>query len=165
MASSTTITGWLSRRLFFATPLAVAALAHAWAQDADIKFEHSSLVIDTGGRELKFQVELALNDSQRARGLMFREKLGPYEGMLFDFMQEQPVSFWMKNTLIPLDMLFIGADGTIRNIHANAVPRSTDAIPGEYPVRAVLEINGGSARLLGIKIGDKVRHPIFGNVG
>jgi len=165
MASSTSITGRLSRRLFFAAPLAVAAFAHARAQDADIKFKHSSLVIVTADRELKFEIELALNDSERSRGLMFREKLGPYEGMLFDFMQEQPVSFWMKNTLIPLDMLFIGADGTIRNIHANAVPRSTDAIPGEYPVRAVLEINGGSARLLGIKIGDKVKHPIFGNVG
>jgi uncharacterized membrane protein (UPF0127 family) len=112
---------------------------------------------------LKFNVELARNDAERERGLMFREKLGPYEGMLFDFMREQPVSFWMKNTLIPLDMLFIGGDGTIRSIHANAVPRSTDSIPAGHPVRAVLEINGGSARLLGIKVGDKVKHPIFGD--
>lgn len=165
MASYSSITGRLGRRLFLAAPFAVAAVTRARAQDSDIKFAHSSLVIVTAGRELKFQIELALNDSERARGLMFREKLGPYEGMLFDFMQEQPVSFWMKNTLIPLDMLFIGADGTIRSIHANAVPQSTDAIPGGYPVRAVLEINGGSARLLGIKVGDKVKHPIFGSVG
>src|SRR5262249_55728420 len=100
---------------------------------------------------------------ERARGLMFREKLGPYEGMLFDFYREAPVGFWMKNTLIPLDMVFIASDGTIRHIHANAKPHSTDTIPSEYPVRAVLEINGGSARLLGIKPGDKVKHPIFGN--
>jgi uncharacterized protein len=165
MASSTTITGRLSRRLFFATPLAVAALAHAWAQDADIKFEHSSLVIDTGGRELKFQVELALNDSQRARGLMFREKLGPYEGMLFDFMQEQPVSFWMKNTLIPLDMLFIGADGTVLDIHERAVPLSLDSIGTDKPVLGVLELNGGTVSRLGIKRGDRVEHPLFAKGG
>ena len=69
----------------------------------------------------------------------------------------------MKNTLIPLDMVFIAADGTVKHVHSNAVPLSTDAIPSEFPVRAVLEINGGSAKLLGIKPGDKVKHPIFGN--
>jgi uncharacterized membrane protein (UPF0127 family) len=71
----------------------------------------------------------------------------------------------MKNTLIPLDMVFIAGDGTVKHVHANAVPLSTDPIPSESPVRAVLEINGGSAKLLGIKPGDKVKHPIFGNVG
>ena len=129
----------------------VLAAGTAWAQSAEIKFKHSSLVIVTGAREIKFDVELALNDAERARGLMFREKLGPYDGMLFDFYQEAPVSFWMKNTLIPLDMVFIAGDGTIRHIHANAVPLSTDTIPSGFPVRAVLEINGGSAKLLGIK--------------
>jgi len=152
----------LGRRLFFAVPFVVAAGVAA-AQEGDIKFQHSSLVIETGGRELKFEVDMALNDIERARGLMFREKLGPYEGMLFDFHQEQPVSFWMKNTLIPLDMVFIAADGTIRHIHSNAVPLSTDAVPSKFPVRGVLEINGGSAKLLGIKPGDKVKHAIFGN--
>jgi uncharacterized protein len=83
--------------------------------------------------------------------------------MLFDFYREQPVVFWMKNTLIPLDMVFIAADGTIRHVHANAVPLSTDTIPSEAAVRCVLEINGGSARLLGIKAGDTVKHPIFKN--
>jgi uncharacterized membrane protein (UPF0127 family) len=151
----------LGRRLVLAAPLLVAA-GTARAQ-GDIKFQKSSLVIVTGGRELKFDIELALNETERARGLMFREKLGPYDGMLFDFHQEAPVSFWMKNTLIPLDMVFIAADGTIRHVHANAVPLSTDSIPSEFPVRGVLEINGGSARLLGIKPGDKVKHPIFGN--
>jgi uncharacterized membrane protein (UPF0127 family) len=151
----------LSRRLMLGAPLAIAA-GRAFAQ-GEIKFQRSSLVIDTGKREIKFDVDLALNDVERARGLMFRDKLGPYEGMLFDFYQEAPVSFWMKNTLIPLDMLFIARDGTVKHIHANATPLSTDSIPSEYPVRAVLEINGGSARLLGIKPGDKVKHPIFGN--
>jgi hypothetical protein len=154
--------GRLSRRFLFAAPAVLFAGA-ALAQGADINFKKSSLVIVTGGREIKFDVELALNDAERSRGLMYREKLGPYDGMLFDFHQEAPVSFWMKNTLIPLDMLFIAGDGTIRHIHSNATPLSTDSIPSQFPVRGVLEINGGSARLLGIKPGDKVRHPIFGN--
>ncbi len=155
--------GRLGRRLFLGAPFALAAGAALAQNSGDIQFQRSSLLIETGGRELKFDIELALNDTERARGLMFREKLGPYDGMLFDFYQEAPVSFWMKNTLIPLDMLFIAADGTIRSIHSNAVPHSTDPIPSKFPVRAVLEINGGSARMLGIKPGDKVKHPIFGN--
>jgi uncharacterized membrane protein (UPF0127 family) len=152
----------LGRRLLFAAPFALMA-GHGLAQNPEVPFERSSLIVVTGGRELKFDVDLALDDAQRSRGLMFREKLGPYEGMLFDFHQEAPVSFWMKYNLIPLDMVFIAADGTIRHVHRNAVPLSTDSIPSQFPVRGVLEINGGSARLLGIKPGDKVKHPIFGN--
>jgi uncharacterized membrane protein (UPF0127 family) len=143
-------------------PLALAARA-TFAQE-EVTFQHSTLAIDTGKRQITFNIELALDDTQRARGLMYRDKLGPYDGMLFDFYQEAPVSFWMKNTKIPLDMLFIAADGTIKHIQANATPLSTDPIPSKFPVRAVLEINGGSARLLGIKEGDKVRYSIFGNV-
>ncbi|WP_296338234.1 DUF192 domain-containing protein [Reyranella sp.] len=152
----------LGRRVFFAAPFALAA-GTALAQGSDVKFKRSSLVVATGGRDLKFEVDMATNDTERSHGLMFRKSLGPYEGMLFDFHQELPVSFWMKNTLIPLDMIFIAADGTIRHIHSNAVPLSTDTIPSKFPVRGVLEINGGSAKLLGIKPGDKVRHAIFGN--
>jgi uncharacterized membrane protein (UPF0127 family) len=154
----------LGRRFFLGAPFVLAAsAAYGQDQDNDIKYDHSSLVIVTAGRDIKFDVEMALTEPQREHGLMFRQKLGPYDGMLFDFFHEQPVSFWMKNTLIPLDMVFIAADGTIKSIHANAVPMSTDTIPSEFPVRAVLEINGGSARLLGIKPGDKVKHPIFGD--
>ncbi len=149
---------------FLAAPFVLAGgLAQAQQGGSDVHFKRSSLVVVSGGRDIKFDVDLALDDTQRARGLMFREKLGPYEGMLFDFYKEAPVSFWMKNTLIPLDMIFIAADGTIKSIHANAVPHSTETIPSQFPVRAVLEINGGSAKLLGIKPGDKVLHPIFGN--
>ncbi len=157
----------LGRRLFVGFPLVfVAATARAQSGDpeADIKYDRSSLVIVTAGRDIKFDVELALTEPQREHGLMFRKSLGAYEGMLFDFYREMPVTFWMKNTLIPLDMVFIAADGTVRHVHANATPLSTDTIPSEYPVRAVLEINGGTARLLGIKPGDKVKHAIFGNV-
>jgi uncharacterized protein len=161
MASFTSGTR-LRRRLLLSAPVALMA-GGALAQSHEITFKKSSLVVVTGARDIKFDVELALNDAERSRGLMFREKLGPYDGMLFDFHQDAPVSFWMKNTLIPLDMVFIAGDGTVKHVHANAVPLSTDAIPSQFPVRAVLEINGGSARLLGIKPGDKVKHPIFGN--
>jgi uncharacterized membrane protein (UPF0127 family) len=152
----------LGRRLLLAAPVALMTGA-ALAQSSEITFKKSSLVVVTASREIKFDVELALNEAERARGLMYREKLGPYDGMLFDFYQDAPVSFWMKNTLIPLDMVFIAGDGTIKHIHANATPLSTDAIPSQFPVRAVLEVNGGAARLLGIKPGDKVKHAIFGN--
>jgi uncharacterized membrane protein (UPF0127 family) len=162
MAMSSFIHGVrLSRRLMVGAPLALAARA-TFAQE-ELTFDRSTLVIDTGKRQIKFDIELALDDAHRARGLMFRDKLGPYDGMLFDFYQEAPVSFWMKNTKIPLDMLFIAADGTIKHIQANATPLSTDPIPSKFPVRAVLEINGGSARLLGIREGDKVKYSIFGN--
>jgi len=152
----------VGRRLLLGAPLVLAAPS-ARGQDGEIKFKRSQVVVVTGGRDIKFDVELALTETERSRGLMFRKQLGPYEGMLFDFHQEAPVSFWMKNTLIPLDMIFIAADGTVRHVHANAVPLSTDSIPSEAAVRGVLEINGGTARLLGIKPGDKVRHEIFGN--
>src|SRR5262245_8080392 len=152
----------LGRRFVLAAALVAVAPA-ARAQDGEVQFQRSSLIVTAGGRDITFEVELALNDAQRARGLMYRKQLGPYEGMLFDFQQEMPVSFWMKNTLIPLDMVFIPADGTVKHVHANAVPLSTDTVPSRFPVRAVLEINGGSATLLGIKPGDKVKHPIFGN--
>lgn len=97
----------LGRRLVLGAPLALAAATACpidWtgtgaARAQDIKFQKSSLVVVTSAREIKFDVELALNEAERSRGLMFREKLGPYDGMLFDFHQEAPVSFWMKNTL------------------------------------------------------------------
>lgn len=152
----------LGRRFILGVPLTLVATA-ACSQDSEVKYARSSLVIVTHSREIKFDVEMALTEPQREHGLMFRKALGAYEGMLFDFYREQQVSFWMKNTLIPLDMLFIAGDGTIRHIHANATPLSTDTIPSQYPVRAVLEINGGTAGLLGIKPGDKVKHAIFGD--
>jgi uncharacterized membrane protein (UPF0127 family) len=154
----------LSRRLMFGLPFVLAAgSACAQSENDGVTFERSSLVIVTAAREIKFDIDMATTEPQREHGLMFRKQLGAYEGMLFDFFREQPVAFWMKNTLIPLDMVFIAADGTVRHVHANAVPMSTDTIPSEAAVRAVLEINGGTARLLGIKQGDKVKHPIFGN--
>ena len=155
----------LGRRLLLAAAPAVLVAAQARAQSSEITFKKSSLVVVTGGRDIKFDVELALNDAERSRGLMYREKLGPYDGMLFDFHQEAPVSFWMKNTLIPLDMLFIKADGTIVRIAANTKPLSEDPVPSYEPVRVVLEIAGGRAAELGIAPGDKAINRVFGNAG
>ncbi|PJI44302.1 MAG: hypothetical protein CTR53_00890 [Ferrovibrio sp.] len=122
----------------------------------------SDLVIQTAKGPQRFRVELADNDQSRARGMMFRTSMAPDTGMLFDFKQEQMASFWMRNTLLPLDMLFIRADGTILNIHQRAIPRDETGINSAGPVRAVLEVNGGTASRLGIKPGDKVEHAIFG---
>lgn len=122
----------------------------------------SDLVIQTTKGPQRFRVELADNDQSRARGMMFRASMAPDTGMLFDFKQEQMASFWMRNTLLPLDMLFIKADGTILNIHQRAIPHDETGINSDGPVRAVLEVNGGTASRLGIRAGDKVEHAIFG---
>jgi uncharacterized membrane protein (UPF0127 family) len=108
-----------------------------------------------------FSVEIVDNDADRAKGLMFRKELPEGKGMLFDFRSEQEVSFWMQNTYIPLDMLFIRGDGRILSIAANTEPLSTRLIPSGGKVRAVLEVIGGTARKFGIAPGDRVAHPIF----
>ncbi len=108
-----------------------------------------------------FTVEVADTEPARARGLMYRRDLPDGRGMLFDFFREQPVGFWMKNTYIPLDMIFIRADGRIASIAENTEPLSEKVIPSGTPVRAVLELKGGTARRLGIEPGDQVANPIF----
>jgi uncharacterized protein len=108
-----------------------------------------------------FAVEIADNDAERAKGLMYRKELPEGRGMLFDFHHEQEVSFWMQNTYIPLDMIFIRGDGRILRIAENTEPLSTRLIPSGGPVRAVLEVIGGTARKLGIGQGDRVASPIF----
>ena len=108
-----------------------------------------------------FSVEMAVNDAERAKGLMYRKELPEGRGMLFDFQREQEVSFWMQNTYISLDMLFIRGDGRILRIAENTEPLSTRIISSGGPVRAVLEVIGGTARKLGLAPGDRVAHPIF----
>jgi uncharacterized membrane protein (UPF0127 family) len=108
-----------------------------------------------------FAVEMAVTPEQQAKGLMFRRELPEGRGMLFDFGQEQPTSFWMKNTYIPLDMIFIRGDGRIAKIAENTVPLSEALISSGGPVRAVLEVIGSTAKKFGIAPGDRVAHAIF----
>ena len=103
-----------------------------------------------------FSVEIADTDAEREKGLMFRKELPEGRGMLFDFHREQEVGFWMENTYIPLDMIFIRGDGRILRIAENTEPLSTRIIPSGGPVRAVLEVIGGTARKFGIAPGDRV---------
>ena len=117
------------------------------------------LTIASGGKTHRFTVEVARSFEQQQTGMMNRNSLAPDRGMIFPYDPPQPVAFWMKNTLIPLDMIFIRADGTIARIAANTVPLSLETVPGGEPVAAVLEIDGGRAAELGIREGDRVSWP------
>jgi uncharacterized membrane protein (UPF0127 family) len=108
-----------------------------------------------------FSVEIATTEQEREVGLMFRKHLADGQGMLFDFTPEQQVAMWMKNTYIPLDMIFIRANGTILRIAENTEPLSEKIIRSGGPVAGVLEVAGGTAKKLGIAPGDKVAHPMF----
>jgi len=108
-----------------------------------------------------FAVEVVDNEADRAKGLMFRKELPEGRGMLFDFHSDQEVSFWMQNTYIPLDMIFIRGDGRILRIAENTEPLSTRLVPSNGAVRGVLEVIGGTAHKLGIAAGDRVAFPIF----
>lgn len=136
--------------------VALSALQAAAACDAD----RVELRGDWG--TARFRVEIADTPDTRARGLMFVEELPASSGMLFVYDRPGAQSFWMKNTLIPLDMLFIRPDGTVQYVHDNAVPGDLTPISGGDGVLAVLEINGGLAGQLGIEEGAEVRHPAFG---
>ena len=141
----------------FAFVVLVVASAGAPATGAGL----DSLEIATSTGRHAFQVEIADNDAARERGLMDRRYMAADHGMLFEFDREAPVSFWMKNTYIPLDMIFISRAGVVTSIVADAEPLSERVIPSGPPCAAVLELNGGAAAAIGLKVGDKVRHPSF----
>jgi uncharacterized membrane protein (UPF0127 family) len=122
----------------------------------------STLIIATRNAEHRFTIELARTPAEMERGLMYRDRLAPDHGMLFLYEEDGAVSFWMKNTLIPLDLLFADASGRITQIAKRAVPMSTALISSAGPVRAVLEVNGGTADRLDIAVGDRLVHPAFG---
>jgi hypothetical protein len=119
------------------------------------------VVIESSGGPRTFHMEVAADEASRDRGLMHRKHLAADAGMLFDFQGQVMTAFWMKDTPLPLDIIFIRADGTISTVAANAVPYSTAEIPSAEPIRAVIEINGGLAKRLGIAPGDHVRAQIF----
>jgi len=151
------------RRLFLAT-LALAicvGCADGRAAPAVAKLRTEPLEIVTAKGAARFTVEIADTDETRDRGLMYRTSLRPDAGMLFDFKTPQAVAFWMRNTLIPLDMLFIDKDGWIINIAEQARPHDETPIPSRGIVLGVLEIAGGRAAELGIEPGDKVKQRIF----
>ncbi len=117
------------------------------------------LRIRSGQQVHNFTVEVARTTEEQASGLMFRESLAPDAGMIFPFPEPRPASFWMKNTLIPLDMIFIREDGSIARIAVNTVPHSLEPVGVEEPVAAVLEIAGGRSTELGVNEGDQVSWP------
>ena len=142
-----------------AAALLLALVATAGAAAA---LDRTPLVIETAQGRIEFQVELAATPAERAQGLMFRESLADDHGMLFDFGSvAKPVSMWMRNTYIPLDIVFIRADGSISRIARDAEPLSDDVIASGEPVTAVLELRGGLTDERGIDVGDQVVHALF----
>ena len=144
-------------RLWAALLVLVAIAAGAPSRGEGLE----ALQIVTAAGTHDFQVEIARDEASRARGLMDRRFMPADHGMLFEFDLDAPTAFWMKDTYIPLDMIFISRAGVVTNIAANAEPLSERAIPSGPPCMAVLELNGGAAARIGLKIGDKVRHPFF----
>jgi uncharacterized membrane protein (UPF0127 family) len=130
---------------------------------APVEFETGRVTIVThDGRRYPFTIELARSPSQRARGLMYRREMAADHGMLFDFGGTGPRAMWMKNTYIALDILFLEPDGRIWSIASDTTPLSEETIVADGPIRAALELKAGTCRLLGIEVGDDVRHPLFG---
>jgi hypothetical protein len=137
---------------------AAAGLAQGLITD----FERDQLTIETAsGKSLVFQIEVARSEAEKSQGLMFRTDLADDAGMLFVYGAPQFVSMWMKNTLIPLDMVFIDGGGTITKIAQRTTPQSLRTVTSDRPVRGVLELSGGSAARLAIRPGDRVVYPAF----
>ena len=141
--------------------LAVVLVFGTGGAAGSVSFEETPLVIAAESGRFEFQVELAVSPEQRSQGLMFREELAEDRGMLFDFGRPQQASMWMRNTYLPLDMLFIDAEGRITQIASDTQPLSDNVIASREPVRAVLELRAGVTARLGIEPGDRVIHPLF----
>lgn len=140
---------------------ACAAVPAASETPQIILLKTEPLEIVTPSGRTKLTVEVADTPPTRERGLMYRKSLAPDRGMLFDFRKPQPVAFWMRNTLIPLDLVFIRADGTVLSIARNARPLDESPIPSGGPIRGVLELAGGRAAQIGVLPGDRIVHRIF----
>ncbi len=147
----------------WAAPLfAIATLLALLAGPVSARMRVERLWLVTGGQEKPIDVEMAEAPKEKEIGLMFRTELGDSQGMLFPYGAPQEVSMWMHNTYIPLDMVFIRADGTVHRIERRAEPLSDRVISSEGAVSAVLEMAGGATERLGLKPGDRIRHPLFG---
>ena len=134
----------------------------ALANDAmQIAVDQAPLVITTSKGPVSFDVEVANTEVERATGLMFRQNFPENRAMLFDFQHVRPVSMWMKNTPLPLDMVFIDENAMVVGVTANTKPQTLAVISSPKPIRYVLEINAGQAAENGISLGDKVAHPLI----
>ena len=160
----------ISQKAVFSIGLGVVgliAILYSLSRPLDIKAAQPEMATETlviitkDSVQHLFSVEIANTPLKEQIGLMYRKHMEDSHGMLFEFTPERHVSFWMKNTILPLDMLFIAADGTIKTIHENAEPQSTKSIPSGVPVTGVLELNAGRVKALGIQPGDQVLHPFF----
>jgi uncharacterized protein len=136
-------------------------LARERKKEAVVQERLEKLQIVSGSNTHHFQIEVMRTNEERAKGLMFRQFMPQDRGMLFDFKEEQLITMWMRNTYIPLDMLFIKADGSIHRIHERAQPLDETTISSSGNVRYVLEINGGVASKLGLKAGDNVKYTVL----
>lgn len=130
-------------------------------KEETIQSYKSLSILTDQGKEHLFNIEIAMTPQEQAKGLMHRTQMDEDSGMLFYFSGEAERGFWMKNTLIPLDLIFIKADGKIHHIHENAIPHDLTSIRSNGPVAAVLEINGGLSQKLGIAVGNQVKHLFF----
>jgi uncharacterized membrane protein (UPF0127 family) len=151
-----------------AAALILSAAPAAAQEPMILATDPAPLVAITDGGEKSFAIEIADDTAERSRGLMFRQTMGDAHGMLFVFEQSRPVGFWMKNTPMPLDLLFVGADGKVKAILPGEPFSEAPISPGE-PVRFVLEVKRGIAAKNGIEDGDRLRHPaidaVAGNPG
>ena len=155
----------MHRRTLIALLATAPLAAHAQtAAQPDLPKEKLVIVTKDGARH-EFNVEMALSPEQQTTGLMFRPSVPADGGMLFDWGVPRDSTMWMRNTVSPLDMLFINGDGTIRRIAEDTVPQSLAVIESRGPVRATLELAAGTAKRLGIRVGDRVEQRVFGTAG
>ena len=150
----------ISRRIFMSVTAFLGFSTLSWSQGS-LTFEKSKLEIRTLKGENSFEVELAVTERQHSQGLMYRRSMAANAGMLFDYGWMRHIRMWMKNTYLPLDMIFIDSKGKIINIVERTIPHSLSVISSRGRVRAVLELNSGTASRLGINEGDTVIHSIF----
>ena len=149
--------------ILFPLVISIGISVNAMAQGSASSFPKAELSIKTNEALHDFQIELALDDSHREYGLMFRSELPEMNGMLFVYDKKRDISMWMKNTFISLDILFIDEGGKIMTIAESTQPRSLSLIRSGGEAKAVLELNGGLTKRLGIQVGDEIIYPIFEN--
>jgi uncharacterized membrane protein (UPF0127 family) len=151
------------RMLAVAALVLLPLLSQAQTGPQPVLPKEKLVIVTSDGASHPFQVEMAISSKEQMTGLMFRPTVPENEGMLFDWGQPRDSTMWMKNTIAPLDMLFIDAKGTVHRIAENTTPESLATIPSGGPVRATLELAAGTAERLHIRVGDKVHQRVFGN--